>query len=541
MGYRNLASETLLEDIRVEMYNASNDRTERLCFMNCATVGLLIDSILNEGIFDSCIYRALKVSFPRKVMLKFNVNDKTVVVTIINTTSDNDSGWISVKPNNEIVIDSILFCRDLVTETKDEYLKDAKGFGLLEEYYTKVKAKDVLISSLVEKLEMGGFSASKLYSGVQYVSSEKDAKPHSDVYRKFEYIPNHCLRTLIKNFDMIQDKCDKERTVSSFLAEAAKAGLLKFKPYITKNSYGHATLVLKYNRYVHLFRGYHYQCSYTADGIGEYSSAGVRIDVLSSAFGRELRDSKLLKMFYYMNLIACCKELDIFTKLLEKDPGLVDEFMKKSTEGIFDNYDVTYIEDMVGMINFASGAIPFTNQYFNKTGRPMLPEPVEVLRVPANDTSDVCRISVYDTHFVGVDFWMDNSMQHALFTLPSFDEDYPKSELDRLAEGMNRKEYLQWMTRRIYDSRESYCSLINFALNMCGCVANFMAIYPDRTIIESNLRALNDTNVKVCKNLGDIDVTRIIELRDKANSNESGSTSNAVSNFMSAIESMMGK
>lgn len=543
MGYKNLMSETLLEDIRVEMYNASNDRTERLCFINCATVGLLIDSIINEGIFDSCIYRALKESFPREVMLKFNVNGKTVVVTIINTTSDNDSEWISVKPNNEIVIDSILFCRDLVTETNDEYCRDSKGFKLLEEYYSKVKAKDILISSIVEKLEEGVFSTSKLYSGRQFVSSEKDCKPHSEVYRKFEHIPNHCLRALIKNFNTIENECDKEKTVSAFLAAAAKAGMLKFKPYITKNSYGHVTLVLKYNRYVHLFRGYHYQCSYTADGIGEYSSAGVRIDVLTSAFGIELRNSKLLKMFYYMNLIACCKELDTFTKLLETDPGLVDEFMKQSTEGIFDNYDVTYIEDMVGMIGFASGGIPFTSEYFNRTGRPMLPDPVEVLRVPANDTSDVCRIKVYDTHMISIEFWMDNSVQESLFTLPPFEEGYSQNELDRLAEeqNMDTKEYIQWMTKRIYDSRESYCSLINFALNMCGCVANFMAIYPNRNIIESNLRALNDTNVKVCKNLGDIDVTRIIELRDKANSNEVSSTNNAVPNFMSAIESMMGK
>lgn len=244
-----------------------------------------------------------------------------------------------------------------------------------------------------------------------------------------------------------------------------------------------------------------------------------------------------------MNLIACCRKLDIFTKLLENDPGLVDEFMKKSTEGIFDNYDITYIEDIVGMVNFVSGDIPYTDEYFNRTNRPVLPEPVEVLRVPANDTSDVCRIKIYDTHLVSVEFWMDNSIQEAMFTLPALEEGYSQSELDRLAEeeDMSTKEYIKWMTDRIYDSYESYISLVNFALNMCGYVANFMVIYPNRNIIKSNLRALNSNNVRVCNSLNDLSVERVIELRNKVNSSEASSISNTVSGFMFAIDYMTDK
>ena len=543
MSYKNLESKTLLRDVRVEMYNASNDCTERLYFMDCVKAESLIDSIQNKRVLDSCIHKVLKESFPKEVLLKFQVYDKDVLVTIINTTSDNESEWISVESNSEIVIDSIMFCRDLVTDTNDEYLKDSKGFRTLEEYYTKVRAKRALITILVEELEEGLFSSSDVFNHVQLVSLEKDTNPYSGTYKRLEHIPNFNLRRLIKDFYTIKRECGKEKTVSTFLAVAAKAGMLNFKPYITKNSYGHVTLVLKYNRYVHLFRGYHYQCSYTADGVGEYSSAGVRIDALSLAFGRALRNSKLLKIFYYMNLIACCKKLDIFTKLLENDPGLVDEFMKKSTEGIFDNYDVTYIEDIVGMVNFVSGSIPYTDEYFNRTNRPVLPEPVEVLRVPANDTSDVCRIKVYDTHLVSVEFWMDNSIQEAMFTLPALEEGYSQSELDKLAEeeDMSTKEYIKWMTDRIYDSCESYISLVNFALNMCGYVANFMVIYPNRNIIKSNLRALNSNNVRVCNSLNDLSVERIIELRNKVNSSEASSISNTVSGFMFAIDCMTDK
>lgn len=543
MSYKNLTSETLLEDVRMEIYDASSGQTERLCSRHCATAGLLIDNIQKKGVLDSYVNRALKESSPKEVMLKFNVNGEEVSITIINTTSDVDSEWIGVKPHNEIFIDSIMFCRDLVTEVNDEYLKDSKGFKTLDEYYSRVKAKSILIASLVGKLEEELFYASRVFNDKHLVSLKEDTKTHSDTYNKLKYIPNFHLRALVENFETIKNECGKERTVSTFLAVAAKAGMLNFKPYITKNSYGHVTLVLKYNRYVHLFRGYHYQCSYTADGVREYSSAGVRIDALSSTFGRDLRNSKLLKMFYYMNLIACCKELDVFTKLLETDPDLVDEFMKKSTEEVFDNYDITYIKDMVGLVNFVSCGIPYTNEYFNRTNRPMLPEPVEVLRIPANDTSDVCRIKVYDTNCVSVEFWMDNSVQEAMFMLPEWEKDYSQNELTYFAEteDMDTEEYIKWMSSKIYDSPESYYSLINFALNMCGCVANFMTIYPNRNTIESNLRALNSNDVKVCKSLSDVSVDRIVELRNKVNSSETNSTNDTVSGFMSAIDCMTDK
>ena len=543
MSYKNLTRETLLEDVRVEMHNAYSGQTERLYSMGCVGAGVLIDNIKNKRVLGTCISEAMKESFPKEVLLKFNVNDEEVYITIVNTTSDVDSEWVSVEPNNEIFIDSIMLCRDLVAEVNDEYLKDSKGLKTLDEYYTKVKAKRILIETLIGKLEEESFYSYELFDDKDFVSLEKDTKPYSDTYNKFKYIPNFNLRTLVENFATINSKCRKDKTVSSFLSEAAKSGMLNFKPYITKNSYGHTTLVLKYNRYVHLFRDYHYQCSYTADGVGEYSSACVRTDMLSATFGSDLKNSRLLKIFYYMNLISCCKGLDIFTKLLENDPGLVDEFMKKSTEGIFDNYDVTYIDDIVGMVNFASGGIPYTDEYFNRTNRPMLPEPVEVLRVPANDTSDVCRIKVYDTHLVSVEFWMDNSIQEAMFTLPALEEGYSQSELDRFAEeeDMSTKEYIKWMTDRIYDSCESYISLVNFALNMCGYVANFMAIYPNRNTIKSNLRALNSNNVRVCNSLNDLSVERIIELRNKVNSSEASSISNTVSGFMFAIECMTDK
>ena len=32
-----------------------------------------------------------------------------------------------------------------------------------------------------------------------------------------------------------------------------------------------------------------------------------------------------------------------------------------------DAYDITYIGDMVGMVNFVSCGIPYTNEYFNRT------------------------------------------------------------------------------------------------------------------------------------------------------------------------------
>lgn len=546
MSYRNLTNGTLLEDIHVEMYNAVSGITERLYSMHPTLTGSLIESIQSKGVLDSSLNKVLKENFPKEIMLKFRVNGNEVSITIINTTSDVSSEWINVKPQDEIFIDSIMFCRDLVTEINDEYIKDPKGYKTLNECYSKEMAKRIIIESLVSKLEEDQFYSSNMFGHKSFVSLKEDIKPYSDTYKKFAYIPNYCLRALIMNFEAIKNECGKQNTVSTFLAAAATAGMLNFKPYITKNSQGNLTLVLKYNRYVHLFRGYHYQCSYTADGIGEYSSASVRLDRLEAIFGRDLRNNKLLKMFYYMNLISCCRELDVFNKLLGADPDLVDEFMKKSTEGIFDNYDITYTEDMIGLVNFVSTNIPYTDTYFNRTGRPMLPEPLKIFRVPANDTSDVCRIRVYDTNYVTVEFWLDNSVKQALFMLPAWEDEYSQDELSYLAEeeDMDVKEYIKFMSTKIYDSPESYYSLMNFALNTCGCIANFMAIYPDRSLIKSNLRALNNNDIKECKTLNDINVEEVVKLREDSNTATDSQLSNTDKEpigFMTAIDFMSGK
>lgn len=503
MIYRKINDKTILEEVCIKAYKDYSDEAITLLSLGNMSAGDLVQKICENAIKSDKIDAEMTSFGSKELLLSYKLDGEEICIDFLNTTSDVESEWLQVSLNSEVIIDSILLGTDLATTALGAFLRSNSKYKNVEEYYREYYSIKVLSTALIERLAEKEFSAYSLFGHNEPITAE-----HSNptVDKQLKYIPADNLRGLLTNFDVFVDECGKDKTFSDFMKVASESGALVFKPYIKDNSHGNPTLVLKYNRFVHLFRGYHYQCSYTADGIGEYASAGIRIDSISQIFGKELRESRLLKILYYMNLIACCKGISAFDKLLKKNPELVDEFMKLSTKSIFRDYDITYTKDLLGILNFTSDSMPYGENYFARTGNIQLPEPAEVFRVPLNITTDMCRIKVYDSNEIGIELWFDEKVQEVLFVLPDWKDGLSMEEIESLAdwEDMDTESYTNMMTSKIYEAFEVYCSLVNFALNTCGFVTNFMVTYPTDEVRDSRLRALNRVDVKEFNSLSDI-------------------------------------
>ena len=498
MSYKILTNNVLLRDVCIECYNTYTDSSEELLNLGRLTVRALISNICTsekvKNVITNCEGRS-----GIEVMLTFTTDDNEVLIDLINTTSDVESEWFSVPVDSKIVIDSILFNHNIVTEFSDAFLTDNKGYETLDKYYEKLVARKLHYEFLINMLAREKYSIEDCFGNKELITGDMNSQGSKNIIADLKYIPVDNIRKLLLNFIDINVKCSRD-TFSEFLGEAAKLGHLSFEPYITRNSHNNPTLVLKYNRYVHLFRGYHYQCSYTADGVGTYSNAGVRIDHTTNSFPREFKQGKLLKMLYYMNLIACCKCLDTFNKLLRKHPEVVDEFMRESTANIFDDYDITFKGDMLSMINSMDSEVDYA-------------EPIETLRVPVNDTSDYCRVKVFNANTVAIEFSNGSRVNEVMFTLPDCGQGVSTDVLRRFAavDEMSVEEFVDGNSKDIYSNSDIYLSLVNFAMNMCDFVINFVTVYSISDKEDISIRALNNPNIGVIKNLSSFDVKRIIQ------------------------------
>lgn len=487
MKYNNIQKDAIVTKACVKAHFTNSNTWIVLHNYGSLTRGALVESLCNDDM-------TFALNDYREVLLSFEWEDREVTVTICNSTSDILSEHFLIDVNSSLFKDSISIGYDISFDAVDRYLSNPRDCKSVEEYYGKYYSKSVLREALIEYLIKDDFRYS-LY-GHDYVLGDKEIRIQAD--KTLSCLPADCLRTVIENYQYIRESCDSVKYVSVFLANAAKSGYLKFKPFIHQDSNGNYSLVLKYNRYVHLFRNMYYQCSYTEDGNGAYSSSGVRLDAMYQLFQKyELQESKLLKYLYYMNLIHCCREIDAFNQLLETNSELVDKFMRLSTEHLFDSYDVKYVDNIVNdMVTFMGYGV------YRGKGPGFLEDPKEIYRVSKSETSDFARVNIYDSHMVGVEFWEQETVNEVLFTLP--DIYYEDKDVASVADDWNMDEikFTKMVTDAIYDSYEVRCALVAFALNFCGFITNFLVTYPMQQRKDSKLRALNKPDIPEFKNLG---------------------------------------
>lgn len=112
----------------------------------------------------------------------------------------------------------------------------------------------------------------------------------------------------------------------------AREGALKFTPYIS-DANENPTLVVRYNRYISMFRGYFFQASGTIEGYGDYGHSSYRTDYLTHSNGSKgiLRCGMISYMLWWAGLIDVGFTFRNFEELFYTDISIIDEFVNRSS------------------------------------------------------------------------------------------------------------------------------------------------------------------------------------------------------------------
>lgn len=182
--------------------------------------------------------------------------------------------------------------------------------------------KKDLLQQISERLNAKGFTEGR---SEDLLSS--DRKPYEvghGLMKQFEWLPEENLKK-ISEFDISQYK-----DFNSVYQAWGRKGFFKFVPYLTDMD-DNPTLVLKHNKFMHMFRGYHFQISGTHNGIGECNIGSFRtsglLDVLRYS---KYADSHLLFILLYSAMIDCGFQNDNFRYAFYDHTDVIDKFFAAS-------------------------------------------------------------------------------------------------------------------------------------------------------------------------------------------------------------------
>lgn len=206
-------------------------------------------------------------------------------------------------------------------ETYDTYEEARQHCRLLcsqcnESCCPMVSSKDV--EGLCDKLNNDEIT----YNGESCVWS-----PKHPAIRPLRWLP-------ASNFNELQNVDFSKVSDFSELREPwGRAGLLKFEPYTQPEKESeNPTLTIRYNRHLHLFRGYYFQVSYTPDGTGSADIGSYRIGFLINhgAQPQLWQDSILVNMLCYAAVIDAAYIYDNFKEWVAKNTDAFDTFVHNS-------------------------------------------------------------------------------------------------------------------------------------------------------------------------------------------------------------------
>lgn len=200
--------------------------------------------------------------------------------------------------------------------------------------------KEKYLQTICNKLNERGF--------VEYNSEDllsTDRKPFSTEKGEvlaLSYLPEENLKMIAEN-DTIY------KAVNSYYdwyQACGREGYFKFKPYIV-NKADSPTLCLRHNRFLHMFRGYHFQISGTYNGIGECSSGLMRTDGFMNLlrYNKPYCKSHLGFIVMYAAMIDCAFHNDNFRDWFYSNGDEVDEYFRSSMRSW--NVDFDYGFDVV--------------------------------------------------------------------------------------------------------------------------------------------------------------------------------------------------
>lgn len=251
-----------------------------------------------------------------------------------------------------------------------------------------------------------------------------------------------------------------------------RAGLLRFKPY-SDHSKDNPSLVIRHNRYLHMFRGYRFQASYTVQGEGAASSGSYRTDFLMYRVFPCLTSYIL----WWAAYIDVGFQFNNFMKAFENDRQILEDFLHESMA--FWRHETQYhwsdVEDCIKV---------------DKT-------PIDVnARKMYQLTDDGVSVAAYLA--IGKETVQVQTVEKTLtFTFPNLSEGLPVSYSED-------EEYMEEMVERLEDNhyREMIAVML---LKLAGIHISFINWYPlSHNVDLMRMRPINASGIINVKSLDNI-------------------------------------
>lgn len=290
-----------------------------------------------------------------------------------------------------------------------------------------------------------------------------------------KYVPKAIQKKL---YDFVRfSDYDEGTSLHMVLNEADNHGVLHFNPYVTDNENRVPTLVLSYDRYVHLYRGYYFQVSYTSNGTGSIKTAGVRLDDMFYQFKPSMRNSKLFQLLAYMNLLDAGRGIIEFDKLLSNDIKTVDNFFAQAYEYWYNTKSCVSYSDLESIVKDVVHIQDFG---------------ADIFRIPLTETRDICRLFVHTDFNISICYANKGSITNKHIILPKIDI------TDELVQesGFNTKEEADvWITSYIYSNPNVRLQFILFVLYCANITFDDIGKYSKKDV-NVFLRRLYDYDTK---------------------------------------------
>lgn len=326
--------------------------------------------------------------------------------------------------------------------------------------------KKEMVTEICKRLNERGFVGDDGYG------ADESFSPEYGFGAGLEYLPK-------ENLSMILE-CDISdcKNFNEAYQHWGRIGALRFEPYITYDT-GNPTLVIRHNRYLHMFRGYHFQVSTTVDGIGDAYSNSYRMDFMIGRGENDMLSRGLIGyMLWWASLIDAGFRYDNFVKLFDEKREVLEKFLKESAKYWGSHFDYSW-DDIAEYIEFSKGTIDNCRKIYHLT---------------YDDDS-----AVYAHFAIGENTVEIERPGCSLLTITV--PDLTKGTSHHL-----RTEY----SRDLYECDKSYLeanhyleiiTVMGFA--MCGINVNFMGWYTKDGEYKA-MRKVNKPNVKNVTSLNDI-------------------------------------
>lgn len=217
-------------------------------------------------------------------------------------------------------------------------------------YENKKQNKKELVTAICKRLNEKGFEDCDAFGRVTEYSAE------SSFGRSLSFLP-------VDNLAKIAELPIEDYESFNAIYQAwGKSGALRFTPYEV-DPRDNPSLVIRHNRFLHMFRGYHFQASATVDGIGDCGSGSYRTDFLVRArYNQRIHKYGVITyLLWWAALIDVGFRFDNFVEAFYSDKSVIEKFLSDSTAFWSRRTDFKW-KDVEPYIKIGTGHIDINNR-----------------------------------------------------------------------------------------------------------------------------------------------------------------------------------